>query len=168
MTGDVIKSVRKENGLSQTQLGDLLGYSRQSISHMETNRLKASEDFAQAAVNRLDCPELHMEMAHEFMNGASAPLLRGQHIERHRLALKEFAIREVDEVMEILHSMCLIKPPEQSTSKDKEQIEVFLAESIDAIAGLKNLNAKLAKEYGISMRKIYDQRKPVWKAKKWI
>lgn len=168
MSGNVIKEARKEHGLSQSDLGEMTGYSRQSIGFLENNKVKVTEEFARAAIKGIDCPVLHMELAHELLQGASSPVLRGKNIERHRLALKELAIAEVEEAMEHLNNIRLLTPPEHTTSREREAIVVMLEEMLDAIAGLQNLKAKLAKEYKISIPKLYEKRKPVWKARGWI
>ncbi|MCU9614123.1 helix-turn-helix transcriptional regulator [Caldibacillus lycopersici] len=168
MIGEALRHLRGEEELTQEQLAFDLNVSKQMVSHMETGRRKMQKDIAKAALSTYDVPEVAIELIYEFSGGYTSPLFNGKAIERHRLALEEFAIRESKEAIRILEEVSFIKPPGETTSDERERVGRVIDELIDAEAAINNLKAILAKEYKISLKKRYDLRKPYWKAKGWI
>lgn len=168
MIGGALRKLREAEELTQEQLAFDLNVSKQLVSHIENGRRKMQEDIARAALTTYDCPEVATELIYEFSGGYTSPLLSGKAIERHRLALEEFAIQETKEAIKILDEVSLIKPPGETTKEERERIAQVIDELIDAEAAINNLKAVLAKEYRISLKKRYEGRKPVWKAKGWI
>lgn len=163
-----IQTLQKEEGLDGIQIAKDLNISPQLVSNIKHGHRKLHKDIAQASMKIYDCPEYVLELLNEFSDGFTPPVLRGKSIEKHRLALEEFTVEQVKEVIQILEDVSLVKPPGMTTEEERERIREVIYELMDAEAAIVNLMAILANEYAISLKKCRKERKPVWKAKGWI
>lgn len=163
-----IQTLQKEEGLDGIQIAKDLNISPQLLSNIKHGHRKLHKDIAQASMKIYDCPEYVLELLNEFSDGFTPPVLRGKSIEKHRLALEEFTVEQVKEVIQILEDVSLVKPPGMTTEEERERIREVIYELMDAEAAIVNLMAILANEYAISLKKCRKERKPVWKAKGWI
>lgn len=163
-----IQTLQKEEGLDGIQIAKDLNISPQLVSNIKHGHRKLHKDIAQASMKIYDCPEYVLELLNEFSDGFTPPVLRGKSIEKHRLALEEFTVEQVKEVIQILEDVSLVKPPGMTTEEEKERIREVIYELMDAETAIANLKAILADEYGISLKKCINERKPYWKARGWI
>ncbi|ATB52701.1 hypothetical protein [Caldibacillus phage CBP1] len=163
-----IQTLQKEEGLDGIQIAKDLNISPQLVSNIKHGHRKLHKDIAQASMKIYDCPEYALELLHQFSDGYTAPRLTGRAIEKHRLALEEFTIQQVREVIRILEEVSLVKPPGETTAEERERIKEIIYELLDAEAAIANLKAILADEYQISLKECIRARKPYWKAKGWI
>ena len=120
--GQAIEILQNEEELNGVQLALDLNVSPQLISNIKHGHRKLHKDIAKASLDTYDCPIYAIEILYEFSGGYTPPLLKGKAIERHRLALEEFAIKETKEAIRILDEVSLIKPPGETTNQEKERI----------------------------------------------
>ncbi|MFZ2464929.1 MAG: XRE family transcriptional regulator [Caldibacillus thermoamylovorans] len=163
-----IETLQKEEGLDGVQIAMDLNVSPQLISNIKHGHRKLQKDIAKASLRTYDSPMYAMELLYEFSEGYTAPVLKGKAIEHHRLALEEFAIQQTREVIQILEEVSLLKPPSETSEEEKKGIREIIYELLDAETAIANLKAILASEYGISLKKCIEDRKPYWKSKGWI
>lgn len=166
--GQALKELRESLGLTQAAVAHDLNISKQSVSHYESGRRTFQEDVAQESLQTYDDPVYAMSIISEFSGGYTAQRLNGKSLEWHRLSLEEFAIQEVQEVVDILNQVSLIKLPNETTTEEKERIAEAIDEILDAEMALGNLKAILGRQYKISIKERVKKRKPVWTAKGWI
>lgn len=163
-----IETLQKEEGLEGVQLAMDLNVSPQLISNIKHGHRKLQKDIAKSAMTTYDSPEFIMQLLYEFSEGYTAPVMKNEVIEKHRLALEEFTIEQVTDVIEILEDVSLVKPPGMTNEEERKRIKDIINELLDAETAIANLKAILANEYGISLKKCIKDRKPYWKAKGWI
>ncbi|MBS4172083.1 XRE family transcriptional regulator [Bacillus sp. FJAT-49736] len=166
--GEAIQTLLQEEEIDGVQLALDLNVSPQLVSHMKTGRRNMQQDIAKRSLEVYDDPEYAMELIYEFSGGYTSPVLTGKAIEHHRLAFEEFAVREMEDTIKILHDVSLVKPPKETSEDEKARIYQVIDEITDAEVALSNLKAILAKEYGISLKDQMRKRIPYWKAKGWI
>jgi len=166
--GEAIQTLQREEGIDGVQLAMDLKISPQLVSNIKHNHRRMHADIAKESLEIYDSPEYALDILYEFSDGYTAPRLTGRAIEKHRLALEEFTIQQVREVIRILEEVSLVKPPGETTAEERERIKEIIYELLDAEAAIANLKAILADEYQISMKECIRARKPYWKAKGWI
>jgi transcriptional regulator with XRE-family HTH domain len=167
--GQAIKDLRDRHGLTQENFGKELHISKQLVSHIENDRRKMHESIAEKLLEEYDDPYLNLTILREFSRGYTAPQVNGKYIDwENRLVLNEVAKQEAKEVIELLQSVNLIKPPHESTKEEIERIEKVAEEITEAEWMLHNLKAKLASAYGISIKEINKRVEMKWRAKGWI
>lgn len=153
--GTTIARARKEKGITQEQLAWDLGVSREAQSKYETGARRFPEDLRSKVVQKLDDPDLYIEMAVEATGGVAIPILNGDYIDRHRAAMKDLVQYETNEALEKLAQTSLIKPVQFATEQDKEEMKRVIKELLDAVCSMINMIAVLCREYGFSMKEIY-------------
>lgn len=166
--GEAIQTLLQDEEIEGVQLALDLNVSPQLVSHMKNDRRKMQKDVAQQSLKVYDDPTYAMELIYEFSGGLTSPVFDGRAIDKHRLAIEQFAFNEIDEAVQVLKGINFIKPPGETTKEERERIAQAIDEIIDAEAALSNLKAILAKEYDISLKDRISKRVPVWKAKGWI
>lgn len=166
--GGAIQTLLQEEEIEGVQLAMDLNVSPQLVSHMKNERRKMQKDVAQQSLQVYDDPTYAMELIYEFSGGFTSPVLNGKAIDKHRLAIEQFAFNEIEEAVAVLKGVNFIKPPGETTKDERERIAQAIDEIIDAEAAISNLKATLAKEYKISLKDRVNKRVPVWKSKGWI
>lgn len=166
--GHSLKIMREQYGLTQDDVASMLNVSQQLVSHMETGRRKMQQDIAQTSLQKFDDPVYFLDVIYELSGGYTSPVVRGKNIEWHRLALEEFAIQQAQEAINILNEVSFVKPPGETSDAEYERVKHVIDELLDAEVAISNLKAILAKEYQISLKERFQQRKPYWRAKGWI
>jgi hypothetical protein len=168
IASQAMETLMREKGVGGVDVAADLHISPQLVSNIKRGQRKMQKDIAHASMKIYDCPEYVLELLNEFSDGFTPPVLRGKSIEKHRLALEEFTIEQIEEAKKILDEVSLVKPPVETTDQEKERIKEVIFELLDAEAAIANLKAILADEYGISLKKCINERKPYWKARGWI
>lgn len=167
--GPIIERMLSDEELSVNQIAFDLDVSPQMASHLKNNRRTMQQDIAKHSIKVYhDSPEYIGDILHEFSDGYTSPVLRGESIERTRLAMEACAERELTEALNMIRDVCLAKPPGVITAIERESIEKMMDELLDARTFIDNLNMLLEKEYGISIKKRIKGLMPQWKAKGWI
>ena len=163
-----ITGLREHEGITQKQLALELNISEQLVSHLERNRRNMQKETAERTLQLYDAPVYAMNIIREFSDGYTSPHLNGKAVEWHRLAVEEFAVTEVQEAVQILAEVSLVKPPKENELEELNRIEDVIGELLDAEMAIGNLKAILADEYQLSLKSLSKKRIPTWKAKGWI
>ncbi len=166
--GNAIKLLEKNEELTNDQLAFDLNVSPQMVSHMKNDRRVMQKDVAQAAITTYDNPEFISTLIREFSNGYTTPVLSGKNIERHRLSLAVSAVKEMNDAIQALKNLTLVKPPETLGSNEKEEIREIYNEIHEATIFADNLLMQFERDYGISKKKQIKENTPRWKARGWL
>ncbi len=166
--GQAVERLMKSEELDGSQLAFDLNISRQHGSHMKTGRRNMPQDIAQASINIYDNPEYISEIIYEFSNGYTPPVFRGKNLERHRLAIEQMTISEMEEAIMTMRAVCLVKPPQQLDKKELEDVAKLMDEILDARSFIDNLLIQLQNEYNISIKKRIRECIPRWKSRGWL
>lgn len=166
--GQAIERLMKSEELNGSQLALDLNVSRQHGSHMKTGRRNMPQDIAQASINTYDNPEYITDIMFEFSSGYTPPVFRGKNLERHRLAIEQMTISEMEEAIRTMRAVCLVKPPQQLDKNERENVANLIDEILDARTFIDNLLIQLQSEYKISIKKRIAACIPRWKARGWL
>lgn len=166
--GPAISRLMESEELNGDQLAFDLNISRQLGSHMKTDRRKMQQDVAITAMETYDNPEFIADVLHEFSEGYTSPVLRGKHIEQHRLAIESHTIQELQEAIAKMQEVCLAKPPSIITKEEKQEIKSLMEELLDGKVFIDNLLIQLQKDYRISIKDCIRGLIPRWMAKGWL
>ena len=168
MIGMALKEMRKSEGLTQGQLAIELNLSKSMVCEIENGNRKLNPDIASHSLKKIDNPNYALDVLHLFSDGFTAPRLNGKSVEYHRLALEEFAMREMEEAVQILKDVSLVKPPQESDLEELERIEDVVGELEDAALAIRNLQAILATEYQLPLKELKKNRSKIHKERGWI
>jgi transcriptional regulator with XRE-family HTH domain len=165
--GEALGRLMESEELSGEQLANDLNISRQLGSHMKNDRRNMQLDIAQASISKYDNPEYISDILFEFSEGFTSPVLRGKHIEQHRLSIESYTARELKEAISKIDEVCLAKPPGTITSLEMQEITGLVEELLEARVFIDNLLIQLQKDYRISIKSCIRRLMPRWIAKGW-
>lgn len=138
------------------------------VCEIENGNRKLNPDVASHSLKKLDNPYFALDVLHVFSDGFTARRINGKSIEPHRLALEEFAMREMEEAIQILKEVSLVKPPHESDMEELGRIEDVLGELEDAALAISNLQAIIATEYQLPLKEVKKKRAKLHKERGWF
>jgi len=153
-TGTIIRATRVRLGMSQQDMGRLLGYERSSIANMETGRkIVAGETLAQCADKLRDtmiaamiCKECRQG---GFIAGLEVPADLDRHVaELHENLHQEF--KEMDQALE----RYLGDVREAGWEQEQQAAKRLLKQALDLLPLLVNLALALNQRGGIYHREV--------------
>ncbi|MBC2293719.1 hypothetical protein HCC36_10815 [Listeria booriae] len=156
--------------LQQKQISADLNTSRPQISNYKRGTRKMPADIASKSIEVFENDEYTTALVSEFTGGATPPLMRGEAIEAHRLALIQHYIVEQEEAIRtIKDNIILLSMPIESLNADQKQnVKSILLEVADGVTMSWNAFIKLANDYGYTSKNIFQAREKDWKIRKWI
>ncbi|MFX3673316.1 MAG: hypothetical protein ACE3JQ_02545 [Paenisporosarcina sp.] len=166
--GEAVSNLLSQENMMVQQMSHDINVSEQLGSHLKNNRRKMRQEDAEATIHMYDNPEYAFDILFEFSGGFTSPVLRGKGIEHHRLAVEEYAQREMLEALERMKQVSLAKPPGSINENERCEITSLVDELLDARVFLDNLLIQMQKEYGISIKKQIQNNIPRWKSKGWL
>ncbi|EUJ27362.1 hypothetical protein [Listeria cornellensis] len=156
--------------LQQKQISAELNTSRPQVSNYKRGTRKMPADIASKSIEVFENDEYTTVLVSEFTSGATPPLMRGEAIEAHRLALIQHYIIEQEEAIKtIKDNIILLSMPIESLDTDQKQnVKTILLEVADGVTMSWNAFIKLTNDYGYTAKKIFKSREKDWKVWKWL
>ena len=125
------------------QLSFDFNLSRSMVNHIKNDIRKMPAD---------DNPEYIMDIVYEFSDGYTSPVLRGKHIEHHRLASAAHVKREVHTMLLLIEESGLEKPVSGLSTEEREAINQLVDAVIVSRILHDNLLKQLQVEYRVSVK----------------
>ncbi|WP_430535925.1 helix-turn-helix transcriptional regulator [Listeria rocourtiae] len=156
--------------LQQKEISADIHTSRSLVSHYKRGTRNMTADVASKSIEVFENDEYTTALVSEFTNGATPPLMRGEAIEAHRLALIQHYIIEQEEAIKtIKDNIILLSMPIESLNADQRQnVKTILLEVADGVTMSWNAFIKLTNDYGYTAKKIFKSREKDWKVWKWL
>ena len=151
-TGNALEELQKSEEVAAGQLAFDLNVSTQMVSHMRLNRRKMQQDVARESIRLYDNPEYIMDIVYEFSDGYTSPVLRGKHIEHHRLASAAHVKREAHTMLLLIEESGLEKPVSGLSTEEREAINQLVDAVIVSRIHHDNLLKQLQVEYRVSVK----------------
>ena len=150
--GEPLERLLISENAQHEQLAFDLNLSAQMVSHMKTNRRKMQQDIAKESIRLYDNPEYIMDILHSFSDGFTSPVMRGKHIEHHRLASAAHVKREAHTMLLLIEESQLEKPVNTLSTEEREAINQLVDAVIVSRIHHDNLLKQLQVEYRVSVK----------------
>jgi len=117
--GGIIREERKKRGLSQEQLGRIMGIDRSTISNIENGKQVVHHDTLEQFGEALKSPRLRLEVL-----GGALPCYYLHNVDLHPVTVQQKAIEEMREAIQELEKLNLINKigPEDLTEAEQESL----------------------------------------------
>lgn len=168
LVGSAIERLLQTEDKSGEQLAMDLNISSQHLSNMKQGRRTMQSDIARESIALYDSPEYSMDILWEFSSNYTSPVLRGNAIEQHRLAMEANAKREIEQALHTIQTVCLAKPPEVLTQIEKDAVKKMADELIEARVLIDNFLKQIQIDYKITIKDRIKALIPTWKSKGWL
>jgi transcriptional regulator with XRE-family HTH domain len=159
MVGIALKEARRNCGLTQEGLGKRYFLSGSMINEVEHSRKRLPKELRPKVAQDFDDGALYMQIAREATGGPmTSPYL--DNVDNHRLVavlkFQEEMLESLDQVQYILPILLRAQGPQQLKPGEFEVLEGAMLEMIESTTAATNSLDRLAKTYGISLAKLWD------------
>ncbi|MCL6455091.1 MAG: hypothetical protein K6T78_15905 [Alicyclobacillus sp.] len=132
-------------------------YSQAGKSMIKTGQRRIAPDVAPKLAQSVRHPAVVMGIAAEFSGGYGSLWLDGPNLDKHRAAVKERAMVEIQEAMDALMHFRAHTPPEVASDSDRRKLDGFLMEVLDARQWLDFFSAVVCEDYGLDFLSINEK-----------
>lgn len=154
-----VQEARVMQGRTQDAIAEAIFISKKTVSAIETGRRSNPETLGMVA-KALDDPRVWMELAAEVTEGAFVPVwLDGQRVDLHRSTVKAKTIEELQEAINALQSLDLIRTPdpERESEEERQQRHAVKMQLADAFQAIATMLAVFCRDYKESAIETYRQ-----------
>lgn len=150
--GGALERLMESEQASTAQLSFDLNFSKSMVNHIKNDIRKMPADVARESIRLYDNPEYIMDIVYEFSDGFTSPVLRGKHIEHHRLASAAHVKREAHTMLLLIEESQLEKPVNTLSTDEREAINQLVDAVIVSRIHHDNLLKQLQVEYRVSVK----------------
>lgn len=157
-----LRRAREHSGLSQGELGRLVGLSESMVSAIERGERRITFDVAPRVAQLLDYPELYVALAQAATGGVGPAWYDGPRVDEHRMSRARQTMLEMAHAMQSIERADALIDAAAAVDLDPGgagQLEAILDEAPDAIDELLNLHGRLCLQYGRSYRATWLDRR---------
>lgn len=153
--GQALRDARVQSGITQNELADELFVSRSLVAMVETGKRDLPNEVVPAAVTKLDCGFLMMEVAAAYTGGAFVTRLNGKNVDLHRASTRDWVEEEFTEAVESVATSKIANKPQALSQDERQSIEESIMQIMDAlVAGMHHI-VVLCNDYGFSHRAMW-------------
>lgn len=153
--GQKMAEARIRKDITQDELGKGINYSGSTVGKYENETRNIPKHMLPILANNLDDEEFYFMTWNEAAGVVSIPYFNGDYIDQHPASMAFLVQKETAEALDLIQTVCWVKPVHTRTDVEREQMKKILFELLDAATSMINLVAVICKAYKFSMRTIF-------------